>query len=72
MNWDHREATLDEMLSDSIIRAVGGGRGRPARTRGNAEADRPESGPARSGAPRTRTADRAAHVAEQYLVMAKR
>jgi hypothetical protein len=22
MNWDHREPTLDEMLSDSIIRAV--------------------------------------------------
>jgi hypothetical protein len=22
MNWDHRELTLDEMLSDSIIRAV--------------------------------------------------
>jgi hypothetical protein len=22
MNWDHREPTLNEMLSDSIIRAV--------------------------------------------------
>ena len=22
MDWDHREPTLDEMLSDSIIRAV--------------------------------------------------
>jgi hypothetical protein len=22
MNWDHREPTLDEMLSDSVIRAV--------------------------------------------------
>jgi hypothetical protein len=47
--------------------SYGGGWGRPARTRGNAEPDRPVSGPARSGAPRTRAADRAAHVAEQYL-----
>jgi hypothetical protein len=34
MNWYHREPTLDEMLSDSIVGAVmEADRDRPARTR---------------------------------------
>ena len=47
MNFRQGEPTPEEMLSDPIVRVrYGGGRDRPARTRGHSETDRPDAGPA--------------------------
>jgi hypothetical protein len=46
MNRSHREPTLGEILSDSIVRALMEADGATAGPRGDAAADRPEAGPA--------------------------